>query len=304
MKKILICAGVALMFAAIMSGCCLSHAWQEATCIAPKTCASCGATEGEALPHTWIDATCTEAKRCQVCNHEEGKANGHQWKAATCIEPETCEICQATRGEAKGHSVTDWETEVEATCQKEGLAKGTCIFCDTVIEKEIAVLEHTPGEWIVTEKATLTDEGKRERACMMCDKILDTEAFELSDEEYEAAYKAACKTYSYSQIARSPADYKGEMAVFTGEVIQVQQEKAYGFVIYVLRVNVTKQGTYYPYYTDTVYVEYIASEDAPRILEDDIITMYGMLEGEKTYTTVMGASITIPLFDAEYIDIK
>lgn len=41
-----------------------------------------------------------------------------------------------------------------------------------------------------------------------------------------------------------------------------------------------------------------------RILEDDIITIYGELTGEKTYTTVMGASMTIPSFSASYVDIE
>ena len=45
---------VSLMF--MMTGCCLSHGWQEATCTEPKTCSKCGETEGEALGHTWQDA--------------------------------------------------------------------------------------------------------------------------------------------------------------------------------------------------------------------------------------------------------
>ena len=79
------------------------------------------------------------------------------------------------------------------------------------------------------------------------------------------------------------------------------QEELYGIMVYVLRVDVTKNGRYYD---DTVYVTYYADADDPRILEDDIITMYGTLEGEKTYETVMGASVTIPKFDAEYVEIN
>lgn len=278
MKKCLVMSVAALILLALMTGCCLSHTWQEATCTAPKTCASCGAKEGEPLVHAWI--------------------------AATCTNPKTCNTCHITEGEAKGHSIVQWVTKTEATCQAAGLAQGKCSICDAVMEKEIEILEHVAGEWKITENASITNDGKREKACTMCGELLETESFTLSEEEYETAYKAACKTYSFSQIARSPAEYKGKLAVFTGEVIQVQQDKAYGLVAYVLRVNVTKQGSYYTYYTDTIYVEYITSEDAPRILEDDIITMYGTLEGEKTYTTVMGASVTIPLFSAEYVDIN
>ena len=49
------------------------HEWTDATCVAPKTCATCGETEGEAL--------------------------GHDWAAATCVAPKTCSVCGATGGE-------------------------------------------------------------------------------------------------------------------------------------------------------------------------------------------------------------
>ena len=117
----------------------------------------------------------------------------------------------------------------------------------------------------------------------------------------EESFKALCATYSYNEIARNPEAYEGERAVFTGEVIQVVRDTSFGMTYYVMRVDVTKKGSYY---TDTVYVTYWPPSDAPRILEDDIIVMYGTLKGEKTYTTVRGTSVTIPSFSAEYIDIK
>ena len=117
----------------------------------------------------------------------------------------------------------------------------------------------------------------------------------------EESFKASCATYSYNEIARNPEAYEGERAVFTGEVIQVVQDTSFGMTYYVMRVDVTKKGSYY---TDTVYVTYWPPSDAPRILEDDIIVMYGTLKGEKTYTTILGASVTIPSFSAKYIDIK
>ena len=45
------------------------------------------------------------------------------------------------------------------------------------------------------------------------------------------------------------------------------------------------------------------SENESRILEDDIINMYGTLNGTKTYDSVLGSSITIPYLIAEYIDV-
>ncbi len=115
-----------------------------------------------------------------------------------------------------------------------------------------------------------------------------------------------CNEYDYKEIFRNSNQYKGKQAKFTGEVIQVQ-ESAYGTV---LRVNITKDSSYSTYYTDTIYVIYtgIAKSEDPdainRILEEDIITMYGKLDDVETYETILGGSVTIPRFIASYIELK
>ena len=54
-------AVLAIVILRVVGGDC-KHEWQNATCGAPKTCAKCGATEGETLAHTWAEATCTAPK--------------------------------------------------------------------------------------------------------------------------------------------------------------------------------------------------------------------------------------------------
>ena len=54
-----------------------SHKWQEATCIALKTCTICKATEGTYAGHSWIEATCTTPQTCSVCKATEGSELGH-----------------------------------------------------------------------------------------------------------------------------------------------------------------------------------------------------------------------------------
>ena len=76
-----------------------THDWADATCTEPKTCTSCGETEGEALGHDWADATCTEPKICARCGETEGEALGHDWTEATLTEPKTCVRCGATEGD-------------------------------------------------------------------------------------------------------------------------------------------------------------------------------------------------------------
>ena len=125
-----------------------------------------------------------------------------------------------------------------------------------------------------------------------------TEASTTTTAMSKEQYMEQCKSYDYKEIARNPEAHKGEYAKFTGEVIQVMEE--YG--AYTLRVNITKGD--YDIWTDTILVYYLGSTDNNRILEEDIIDIYGQLGGMYTYTTVMGADNTVPLMYAEYIDIN
>ncbi len=123
----------------------------------------------------------------------------------------------------------------------------------------------------------------------------------------EAEYKEACGDYSYEEIFRNPDSYKGELARFTGEVIQVQEYDMFGATTNYYRVNVTKQTYEYTdqvTYTDTIYVEYHPSEGESRILEGDIISVWGELDGLESYTSVAGYEITIPRMIAEFIAIE
>ena len=109
------------------------HTWVEATCVAPKTCSDCGATEGEALGHTeevvpGKAATCTEdgyidGKKCSVCGEvlvaqDTIYAKGeHTWEAADCENPKTCSDCGETEGEALGHDMDGVPCDGAATCK-------------------------------------------------------------------------------------------------------------------------------------------------------------------------------------------
>lgn len=325
-RSMLLVAAVMLVCLLVLSGCCMEHEWADATCTEPKTCTKCGETEGEALghewedatcttkktcsvcgetegellEHEWLDATCTEPKTCELCGKTQGKENGHEWEPATCTDPKRCSVCDEEKGDPLGHSVAEWVVDLEPTCSAVGTQSGTCTRCEETVTEEIEKLEHTAGDWEVVTLATEDSEGERVQYCTVCGEEIARENFTLTPEEIEEQYKAQCEYYYYSDISRNPGSYDGCYAWFTGEVIQVQQQELLGRLYYTLRVNVTK-GRYY--YEDTIYVNYDADIDDPRILEDDIITMYGTLTGEKTYETVMGNSITIPSFSAEYIDI-
>lgn len=113
-------------------------------------------------------------------------------------------------------------------------------------------------------------------------------------------FKKSCKIYTFEQIARNPNKFKGTNVKLTGEVVQVIEDT----LSISLRVNITKKGTYSTYYTDTIYVTYYPEEGEDKILEDDIITIYGTSQGDCTYTSTLGAQITLPYISAKYITLE
>ncbi len=292
--------GIAILLGVMISvsGCGHEHTWADATCTEAKTCSECGETEGEPLGHAWTDATCTEPKTCERCGATEGSALGHEWAEATCTEPKTCKVCGETEGEPLGHTVEEWKTTVEPKCTETGTREGTCSVCGETVSETVEATGHTPGdEWQVVEEATSTTAGTRAKVCTVCGEQLETESYELSDEEKEAAFKEECESYTYEQVARDPDEYEGKKAKFTGEVIQSMEDGD----TYTLRVSITKTDWGYD---DPILVLYTSKQGESRILEDDIVDMYGTLEGTYTYETVMGANVTVPLFYASYIEIR
>lgn len=98
---------------------------------------------------------------------------------------------------------------------------------------------------------------------------------------------------SYENVLRDPGRYKGDTMSIYGKVVQ----KSEGWGTIVLRVGTGGYG----YYDKVFWVEYRASDVSAKVIEDDYITVYGTCDGDHTYETVMGASVTIPAIKAEKI---
>lgn len=117
----------------------------------------------------------------------------------------------------------------------------------------------------------------------------------------ESDYKKSCVTYKYKDVLRNPNNYSGKRAYWFGKVLQVLSKTSYT-ATYRIGVSCTKY-RYIGGYScpDAIYVTYYGDKN---FIEDDMVKMYGTMEGAQTYTTVMGASVTIPKFSAPYIDLQ
>lgn len=132
------------------------------------------------------------------------------------------------------------------------------------------------------EAKKLADNAQAELA-----KIAKAEEERKASEEQERLAKEAQgfeTGITYDQLARHADDYIGEKIKFTGKVAQIIYDD--GFAAARLAVNSNYNTILYCLFKDDI--------TKGKILEDDIITVYGTASGEYSYKSAMGVPITVP----------
>ena len=146
-----------------------------------------------------------------------------------------------------------------------------------------------------TTEATLKAEKDRKELEELQKKEAEEKAA-AEQAEKEAKEKEEKEGYetgiTFNQLARTPDDYIGKKVKFTGKVIQVLE----GDNMVQLRIAINSD------YDKVVLVEYSSSIVKSRVLDDDIITIYGMSLGLYTYKSSLGTSITVPAISIDKID--
>lgn len=107
--------------------------------------------------------------------------------------------------------------------------------------------------------------------------------------------KAQAITIPYDDLFRNNEEHIGKTVRYVGEVLQVQENSCLFCENpgYTLRVAVTRGS--YGTWDDPIWVDYDGRE---RFLEDDIVTVWGVVEGLRKYTAVLGNQVTIPRITA------
>lgn len=258
--------------------------------------------------HIWEEANCEKARICSLCGLHEGEPLGHDFatlktvRDATCIDAGYREGACARCGDIireeipiKAHNLEISQILKEATCTEKGEVENKCTNCDYTEKETVSAKGHIDGEWEISQEATYFAEGIRSIYCTECKEVIRTEEYELSKEEKELAFLQICEHVDYESIARYPEKYIDKPITFKGEVVQVVENGN----DYTLRIDITWNGYFYE---DTVWVEYTRKDsDDGRVLEGDILTVYGLGADTKTYSSVLLSQITIPAVKAEYI---
>ena len=119
----------------------ITHDWNDATCLTPKTCKVCGATDGAALGHTpnADDGDCTTEVKCTVCGDVTTPAGQHTPNDddGSCLTAITCQNCSEV--------LTAARSEHEAKADDGDCTTAvTCKHCTTVLTE--AKSAHEAGE--------------------------------------------------------------------------------------------------------------------------------------------------------------
>ncbi len=114
----------------------------------------------------------------------------------------------------------------------------------------------------------------------------------------ESAITSACAGLSpdasqpidYKELSKNPDTFKSNQTTFMGQVIQIQESNGVGF----MRLAVDKDSFGWNT-SDIVLVDYQGHTDA---VENDVVTVGGIMEGSQTYTSQANFQITVPLMYA------
>ncbi|MFJ1106560.1 hypothetical protein SNE23_04710 [Bacillus sp. RA(2023)] len=163
-------------------------------------------------------------------------------------------------------------------------------------KKELTAEEKAAAEQAAAEKAA-AEKAAAEKAAA------EKAAAEQAAAEKAAAEKAAKEEeerigyetgITYDQLARTPDEFKGKKAKFTGKVLQVMEGEGE------TQLRVAVNGNY----DKVLYVAYKSDILNSRVLEKDNVTVKGKSAGIFTYKSTMGGEISIPAMLVEKIDIN
>lgn len=219
--------------------------------------------------------------------------------ASLCLSLSACGISQ----EEYDKAISEKEaTQSELITTKESLSKLQTDYDSlqseyTSYKEQMKPYEEMEASEAEARTAAAEQEKKRIEEEEAQKKAEEEAAAQLAAEEearkQEEKEKMGYETgITYDNLARNPDDYNGEKVKFTGKVLQVME----GDTENQIRLAVNSD------YDTVLYCGYSPSIVSSRILEDDIITIYGTSVGTISYESTLGGTITIPGVFVDKID--
>lgn len=122
----------------------------------------------------------------------------------------------------------------------------------------------------------------------------------LRRSESEGAYKASAREVPPDELKKDPAGLRGTRAYARGEVFQYDART--GLSAMLVHVNVVNPGRY-EFWTDPILVRLESPTLGSGIDEDDIVELWGEIQGAYSYSTAIGGTNTVPEIKARYMNL-
>ena len=139
-------------------------------------------------------------------------------------------------------------------------------------------------------------------AILACIMLVGCDSGDFAPEISEDAYKPQCRQMDYKELFRYPDKYKGTKVMVKVRVAQIVSANFSGSRK-AWRAYTDNSG--YGFYADDEY--YMLDKrggDAVKILEDDIITVYGEFTGlEKITRALTSTTDELPRIEVKYADL-
>lgn len=124
----------------------------------------------------------------------------------------------------------------------------------------------------------------------------------VAETESEDEFKASCKDIGYKKLLRTPEDYIGQRIVLTAEVQQIIDGGMFDDRKY-YRIETDNDGSGY-YYDDEYCMYDMRVNDDMKILEGDVLKIYGEFAGLETMKRVItGSKDEVPTVNVYYIEL-
>lgn len=127
----------------------------------------------------------------------------------------------------------------------------------------------------------------------------ETETETQEPVETEEEYKASCQEYSYKDVLRNPDDYIGKRIKVTVKISTVKSAKLFSDKYYFAWSD---NGSGY-YYENEYGIFEKRDEENPKLLEDDVITVYGEIAEPRETESYIVNSEELFCIDMKYVDL-
>lgn len=169
-------------------------------------------------------------------------------------------------------------------------------------------VEETMQEQPKTEKVEqLEISESEENAKTETTGIAETETVQESEtveetivipQETEEEYKASCQEYKYKDVLRNPSDYVGQRVKVTVNISTVHEESWMNDGKYYFAYSESEYG----WYGDRYGIFDRRTEQNPKLLEEDIITVYGEISDPEYTSSLILSSSEVFCIDMKYLD--